>query len=72
MRYDDKLNNMNLLIETNIELDDKLYERIMKKRYLIFHEKINIYEIFKENYRTQKSNYKKKTTIIIKIIINQY
>ena len=30
MRYDDELNNLNRLIETNIEFDDKLYERIIK------------------------------------------
>ena len=60
IRYDDELNNLNRLIETNIELDDNLYERVVKKRNSIFHKKFDIYEVFEENYRTQKSNYHKR------------
>ena len=52
IRYDDELNNLNRLIETNIEFDDKLYKRVIKKRNSIFHENFNIYEIFEKNYRT--------------------
>ena len=63
IRYDNELNNLNRLIETSIKLDDKLYERVIKKRNSIFHEKFNIYKIFKENYRTQKLNYDKNNNI---------
>ena len=60
MRYDDKLNNLNRLIKTNIEFDDKLYERVIKKRNSISHEKFDIYKVFEKNYRTKKLNYDKK------------
>ena len=60
MRYDDEIDNLNRLIETYIELDDKLYERVMKKRNSIFHERFDIYEVSRESYRTQESNYDKR------------
>ena len=60
IRYDDEINNLNRLIEANIELDDKLYERAMKKSNSISHKRFDIYKVFEENYRTQKSNYDKK------------
>ena len=50
-----ELNKSNQLIEANIELDNKLYESIMKKRNSIFHERFDIYKVFEESYRTQKS-----------------
>ena len=55
-----KLNNLNRLIETNIELDDKLYERVLKKRNSISHERFDIYKVFERSYRTQKLCYDKK------------
>ena len=60
MRYDDEINSLNRLIEANIEFDDKLYDKTMKKRNLISYERFNIYEVFEESYRTQKSNYDKR------------
>ena len=60
MRYDDEINNLNRLIEASIELDDKLYDKAMKKRNLISHERFDIYEVFEESYRTQESNYDKR------------
>ena len=60
IRYDDEINNLNRLIEASIELDDKLYDKAMKKRNLISHERFDIYEVFEESYRTQKSNYDKR------------
>ena len=60
MRYDDEINNLNRLIETNIELDHKLYDKVMKKRNLISHERFDIYEVFEKSYRIQKSNYDKR------------
>ena len=60
MRYDDEINNLNRLIEASIELDDKLYDRAMKKRNLISHERFDIYEVFEKSYRAQKSNYDKR------------
>ena len=60
MRYDDEIDNLNRLIEASIELDDKLYDRAMKKRNLISHERFDIYEVFEKSYRAQKSNYDKR------------
>jgi len=39
MRDDKFINDMFDLIEVVIDLDDKLYERAMKKRYDQFHER---------------------------------
>ena len=60
MRYDDEINNLNRLIEANIEFDDKLYDKAMKKRNQISHERFDIYEEFEKSYRTQESSYDKK------------
>ena len=60
MRYDDEIDNLNRLIEASIELDDKLYDRAMKKRNQISHERFDIYEEFEESYRTQESSYDKR------------
>ena len=60
MRYDDEIDNLNRLIEASIELDDKLYDRAMKKRNSIFDERFDIYEVFEESYRAQKSSYDKR------------
>ena len=42
IRYDDNIKNMNNFIKISIELDNKLYEKIMKKHYNS-REKSNIY-----------------------------
>ena len=42
IRYDDNIENMKNLIKISIELDDKFYEKIMKKHYNS-REKSNIY-----------------------------
>ena len=60
IRYDDEIDNLNRLIEASIELDDKLYDKAMKKRNSISHERFDIYEEFEESYRTQKSSYDKR------------
>ena len=67
----DKLNDLNQLIEASVEFDNKLYEQTMKKRNSISHERFDVYEVFEDNYRTQKSCYDKKTIIIVKTIMNQ-
>ena len=55
LNNEENQNESNQLIETSIELDDKLYELIKKKRNSISHEKFDIYEVFEKSYRTQKS-----------------
>ena len=50
-----ELKSLNQLVKASIELNDKLYEQIMKKRNSISHERFDIYEIFEESYRTQES-----------------
>ena len=42
MRYDNNIENINNFIKISIELDDKFYEKIMKKHYNS-REKSNIY-----------------------------
>ena len=54
MHYNDEISNINQLIATSIELNDKLYKFFLKKRNLDSHEKFNIYENYEENYRTKK------------------
>ena len=63
MRYDDEISNMNQLIATSIELNDKLYERFLKKRNLDSHEKFDIYENYKKNYRIERSRFSKRDNI---------
>ena len=63
MRYDDEISNMNQLIATSIDLNDKLYERFLKKRNLDFHERFNIYENYEKNYRIEKSRFNKRNNI---------
>lgn len=53
MRYDEKTNNLRILIEAAIELDDKLYELIMKKRYNNSKNKIEFYTR-SASYRNEK------------------
>jgi hypothetical protein len=43
MRDDKFINDMFVLIEVVIDLNDKLYERAMKKRYDQFHERAKIF-----------------------------
>jgi len=43
MRDDKFINDMFNFIEVVIDFDDKLYERIMKKRYDQFHERARIF-----------------------------
>ena len=56
IRWNEELKNFNHLIETAIELDDKLYERIMKKRYDESREKANIF-IEQSSERKKKSRF---------------
>ena len=57
IRWDEKLKNLNHLIEAAIELDDKLYEKIMKKRYDESREKTNIFiEHFNERREESRFN----------------
>ena len=60
IRYDNEISNINLLIATSIELNDKLYKKKLKKRNLESHKKFNIYENYKKNYRTKKSRFDKR------------
>ena len=57
IRWNEKFKNFNHLIETAIELDDKLYERIMKKRYDESREKTDIFiEHFSERKKESRFN----------------
>ena len=57
IRWNEKLKNFNHLIEAAIELDDKLYEKIMKKRYNESREKANIFiEHFSERKKKSRFN----------------
>ena len=57
IRWNEKFKNFNHLIEAAIELDDKLYERVMKKRYDESREKTNIFiEHFNERREESRFN----------------
>ena len=60
MRYGDEIDSLNQLIEASIELDDKLYDRAMKKRNQIPHERSGTYGGFGGSYRTSRSSYGKR------------
>ena len=63
MRYDDKILNMNQLIATSIKLNDKLYERFLKRRNFESHERFDIYKNYEKNYRIEKSRFNKRNNI---------
>ena len=63
IRYDDEISNMNQLIATSIELNDKLYKRFLKKRNLESHERFDIYENYEESYRIERSRFNKRNNI---------
>ena len=63
IRYDDEISNMNQLIATSIELNDKLYERFLKRRNLESHKRFDIYENYKKSYRIEKSRFNKRNNI---------
>jgi len=50
MRDNKFISDMFNLIEVAIDFDDKLYKRIMKKRYNQFHERIEIFFELTINY----------------------
>ena len=54
MRNDVIIENFKNLIKITINLDDKLYERAMKKRYQNSREKIDIYFELLNEYRDEK------------------
>ena len=57
IRWDEKLKNFNQLIETAMKLNDKLYEKIMKKRYDESNEKADIFtEYFSERRKESRFN----------------
>ena len=57
IRWNEELKNFNHLIETTIELDDKLYEKIMKKRYDESRERTDIFiEHFSERRKESRFN----------------
>ena len=56
IRWNEKFKNFNQLIETAIEFDDKLYKKIMKKRYNESREKTNIF-VEHSNERRKKSRF---------------
>ena len=56
IRWDEEFKNFNHLIETAIEFDDKLYEKVMKKRYDESREKTNIF-IEHSNERRKESRF---------------
>ena len=57
IRWNEKFKNFNHLIEAAIELDDKLYERVMKKRYDEPRERANTFtEHFSERRRGSRFN----------------
>ena len=60
MRYDDEIDSLDRLIEASIELDDKLYDRAMKKRNQIPHGRSGTYGGFEGSYRTQEPSYGKR------------
>ena len=60
MRYGDEIDSLDRLIEASIELDDKLYDRAMKKRNQIPHGRSGTYEGFGGSYRTQEPSYGKR------------
>jgi hypothetical protein len=60
MRYDDKIDSLRILIETTIELDDKLYKLAMKKRYNDSREKIESYTR-SASYRSERSKINKRS-----------
>ena len=53
MRYNEKLNNLRILIEAAIEFDDKFYELILKKRYNNSRDKAKFYTK-SASYRSEK------------------
>ena len=56
IRWNEKLKNLNQLIEATIEFEDKLYEKIMKKRYDQSREKASIF-IEHSNERRKESRF---------------
>jgi hypothetical protein len=68
MRYDEKLNNLNILIKTIIELNDKFYELIMKKSYNNSRGKIEFYTR-STNYRDKESRMNERRNNDYEIIL---
>ena len=58
IRYDDNIKNIKNLIKISIELDDKFYEKIMKKHYNS-REKSNIY-VKTSNFRNNNNRNRRK------------
>ena len=63
MRYDDEISNINQSIKASIELNDKLYERFLKRRNLDHHKRFDIYENYEESYRIERSRFSKRNNI---------
>ena len=59
MRYDEELDSLRILIEAAIELDDKFYELIMKKRYSNSQDKAEFYTR-SASYRSEKRRIKER------------
>ena len=64
IRWNEKLKNCNQSIETTIELDDKLYKKVEKKRYNESREKIDSFtKYFNEREKISRSNNYKQNKI---------
>ncbi len=77
MRDNKFINDIFNLIEIIINFDDKLYKRVMKKRYNQFHERAKIFfesmikyqqEEFRSNQRYNNLNYRKLAFIKLNFI----
>ena len=67
MRYDDNIDNIKNFINISIELNDKLYVKIMKK-YYDSREKLNIYvkisNFYNNNNKNQRNNIDYEITLM--------
>ena len=59
MRYKESFKIMNNLIEVTIELDDKLYERVIKKRYYKSNKRTDIYVECNTDFREESQRFEK-------------
>ena len=59
MRYEKTTNILRILIEASIELDDKLYELIMKQRYSDSDERVDIF-VESSSYRSEERRFSER------------
>ncbi len=63
MRSDAKFDIIQTLIKIAIDVDDKLYKRVMKKRYDQSHERAKIFFESTINYYAKKDHFKKYSNL---------